>query len=352
MQVIATPKGPGSKRKFPNKGRIRYEGRNVGGTYSAKYLGTLVANTACTTPEVRSRIRKATAALTKLARHVWNQGLTLELKVQLYLALVRSVLCYGLECWHLTAGNIRDLEQFQNRALRWLAKAPAHKTHETSRDLRTRLGVPTVHSWIRLQRLQWLQTCIRHPEHHAQALCALFGSLPWDPVTPTVKEVPFLAQLADDLQALFPTIPATAQGRLTNEALQALGKATKPTVQSVLTAVSTHERGSAPIFGPRNAPTHACAQCNASFDTKQRLALHQWSAHGTRNDWRGMISEPVCPFCRGTFASLETARRHLARNVCGLRPAAGTNPIPPTPAPAPIGTLGTLRHWLGAPAHE
>ena len=72
VQVIATAKAPGSEGKFPNKGRFRYEGRNMGGAYLAKYLGALVANTGCVTPEVRSRIRKATAALTKLARRAWT----------------------------------------------------------------------------------------------------------------------------------------------------------------------------------------------------------------------------------------------------------------------------------------
>ena len=184
IQMLIQPMGTGRRRRFPNCGNLHYNGKSISGTRPAKYIGALISRTGSCRVEVTSRIRKATAALTKTARHVWNQRMTLALKVQLYVALVRSVLCFGLECWHLTASHYRELEQFQNRALRWLAKAPAHKTHESNESLRTRLQVPTVESWLRLRRLKWLQDCTRAPEHRAQALCALFAQLTGTPPRP------------------------------------------------------------------------------------------------------------------------------------------------------------------------
>ena len=344
VQIITAPCGRGSKRRFPNKGRVRYAGRNVGGTYTAKYLGTLVAHTGCVTTEVRARIRKAMAALTKLARYVWNQHIPLELKVALYLSLIRSILCYGLECWHLQHGHLRELEQFQMRALRWLAKAPAHKTHETNEHLRTRLKVPTVESWVRYRRLTWLQDCVRHPMHHAQALCALFGGVAWDPLPPTFETVPYLQLLEQDLELLFPQGDHEGD-TIAPSLLQALGTATDTALRALLSFRSTHERGSAPVFGPRNAPIYKCTQCSAAFDTEQRLAVHAWSTHGTRNMWRAMIQEPQCPFCRCNFASLETAKRHVSRNVCGLRVAPAAAP----PPPSTLTTQPTLHRWATQP---
>ena len=73
MQILVEPRGAGCKRKFPNQGKARRKGRTIGGTRAAKYLGALFARTGSRTKEVRSRILKATSALTKVARRMWNR---------------------------------------------------------------------------------------------------------------------------------------------------------------------------------------------------------------------------------------------------------------------------------------
>ena len=346
IQVVAAPRGKGCKKRFPNKGKVRFAGRTLGGHHTAKYLGTIISKTGSYAAEVRNRISKATAALVKVGRHMWNKPLPLGLKVQLYLALVRSILGYGLECTTPTKGQWRDLEHVQMRALRWLAKSPAHKSHETNEELRRRLQVPTVASWTRLTRLRWLQTALKKPEDHAQVLCALFGTLPWDPWPPTTGKLPYLAQLATDLEQVFGGTATTSAGHLREEYLEQLLRAPDSALQGVLTYHSEHERGAARYFGPLNAPTWVCDTCRAPFDAAQKLAVHQWAAHRTRNPWRAMVTTPQCPFCLGTFASVEIAKRHVTKNVCGLRepaPAASTG----TSARAPDITLDSWFRPVG-----
>ena len=78
-------------------------------------------------------------------------------------------LVYGLECWALTRGQMRDIEHCQTRALRWLARSPAHLYNESNEELRQRLQVPTVESWLRLARLRWLRSALRKPAARSQA---------------------------------------------------------------------------------------------------------------------------------------------------------------------------------------
>lgn len=326
-QLMVQGLGKGRKRRFPHKGDLYYEGRLVKSKPVAKYLGTLLAASGSHTHEVRSRVSKATTALSRVARGVWRHAIGLELKVRLYLTLVRSVLCYGTECWHLNKTQLRMLEQVQNRALRWASKAPSHITHETSEALRERLRVPTVESWIRLARLRWLRKALRAPELHQQALCALFGSTQWDAQPPTVSSLGHLAQMRDDLEALFGTCDLTPAGRIAESTLARLRDASETALEGVLSYTSTAERQQTRLIGPRNRPVHQCSTCAASFDTLQRKALHEYSAHGHRNARRAVVTEARCPYCEGTFASLETARRHVVGNVCGMVPLA------PTPAP-------------------
>ena len=216
------------------------------------------------------------------------------------------------------------LEQAQNRALRWASKAPSHLTHETSEALRGRLRVPRVESWIRLARLRWLSRALRAPELHQQALCALFGSTRRDVQPPTIHSLGHLAQMRDDLAALFGTCELTPEGRIAETMLARLRDVDETALEAVLSYVSTAERQQTRLIGPRNRPMHQCGTCDATFDALQRKALHEYSAHGVRNARRAVVTASQRPYCEGTFASLETARRHVVGNVCGLVPAEPT----------------------------
>lgn len=344
VQILMQPMGTGSKRLFPNKGQLRYEGKLIGGPHHAKYLGALLTKTGTHGPEVQARLAKAVATLVRLGKHVWGHVGTLQLKVRLYEALVRSVLLYGMECWGLTKGQLRQLEQFQNRALRWIVRSPAHISHESNEALRRRLGVCTVESQLRVMRLKWLRAALNAPEHHLQPLCALFGTLPWDDSPPTIHDLPLLALIHDDVAACRGSCEVDERGALTVETLAAVQQLTVSDIEALRTYDSTVERGTTRQYGPPNEPKLQCTLCDKAFDTEQRMALHMFAAHKVKNTWRALIVEPKCPFCHSHFATLETARRHVVKNVCGLRQA----PIPPVnpgnpPAPASQGQ--DLRRW-------
>ena len=146
------------------------------------------------------------------------------LKRDLYQTLIRSVLVYGLDTGVISATQMARLESFQTRALRWLAKTPSHLQHETSADLRMRLGVPTVESHLRRCRLKWLRDSLASPEEHLQVLTSLFGSLPWHRKRLTWEETPMLRCLRADLLALGSFTAETLTGIPTPETLQAIAR--------------------------------------------------------------------------------------------------------------------------------
>ena len=243
------------------------------------------------------------------------------LKVRLYCSLIRSILTYGLECWALARGQLRQLEQCQMRALRWLARSPARRSHESNQALRERLGVPTIESWLRVARLRRLRTALKHPREPQQALCALLGAIPWDPEAPTVTCLPYLAQMRVDIAQCCGACPLTDDGNISAEALSNIQECTEDKLVALLSYESSVERGNTRLIGPRNEPHLSCDRCNKRFDTAQRLALHKYSAHQQHNVWRKLVDTSRCPFCRRNFASVEIAKRHVTRNVCGLREA-------------------------------
>ena len=164
-----------------------------------------------------------------------------------------------------------------------------------------------------------------------QVLTSLFGSLPWHRKKLTWDEIPMLRCLRADLLALGSFTADTLTGIPSPQTLQDISRLGDADIDACLVFKSTCERSSKVRFGPRNAPVHRCDRCEQAFDTTQRLELHRYSRHGIRNRWRASVSEPVCHGCRAHFASLETARRHITADVCGL-----AHSTAPPPAPAPV----------------
>ena len=149
--------------------------------------------------------------------------------------------------------------------------------------------------------------------------------------------------MRDDITACFGSCALTAEGSISEKVLRKVAEATEAQFNALYTFWSSVERGSARFIGPRNLPHHECNRCDMKFDTLQRLAVHMFAAHRQRNPWRALIQEPECPFCQRHFATVEIAKRHVTRNVCGRRVA------PPPEADTGMSTAvsqGSLSEWM------
>ena len=83
------------------------------------YLGSNISSNLSLDTELNMRIGKASAAMTRLTKRVWeNTMLTIKTKTQVYQACVLSTLLYGSESWTLYTRQERRLNAFHLRCLR------------------------------------------------------------------------------------------------------------------------------------------------------------------------------------------------------------------------------------------
>ena len=123
-----------------------------------RYLGSIFTNNATAHKETASRVQKASVVYHKLSV-IWKSGsLKLKAKLALFRSLVISVLLYGMEARTLTKGNITQMERFQNRRLRRIAKMQAYSESAASNlQVQVRYEQPSIESQLRRRRLRLLQ---------------------------------------------------------------------------------------------------------------------------------------------------------------------------------------------------
>jgi hypothetical protein len=146
-----------------------------------KYLGTLVGNRGGATIEVMRRIQIAAPIFSRL-RPIWNSTLLpLTLKLRLFSAVVASVLLYNSQCWAVTANDLRLLEGFYFRCLRYLTRrircplqsnaVVVDKASKT--DVFRVANVPTVAALLRERRLRWLGHLLRAGRQDTARQCLM-----------------------------------------------------------------------------------------------------------------------------------------------------------------------------------
>ena len=113
------------------------------------YLGVVVSYGPFERQSCAYRIKAATGNKHRLAKILHCKRLSLNQRVRLYVACVRSSLLYGQHAVGVTAEVMRKLEQFDSRALRAIARAPAHLTKESTVHLRERLKVDSPTTTLR-----------------------------------------------------------------------------------------------------------------------------------------------------------------------------------------------------------
>ncbi|CAE7235660.1 Pol, partial [Symbiodinium sp. CCMP2456] len=105
------------------------------------YLGVVASYTGFELQALRHRQKAAAQNRQRLLKFLHSKILSLRQRTRLYRACVVSSLLYGLHAVGVTTQMLRDIEASDSRALRAIARSPAHLYHESTVKLRQRLQV-------------------------------------------------------------------------------------------------------------------------------------------------------------------------------------------------------------------
>ena len=312
----------GGKVDIPGVGEIKV-------VTQGKYLGVMIgAKQTAVNEDISRRVRQAGSAMGRLGK-IWRmEGLSLARKVQLYLALVRSVLLYAGEVFVYSVSQLQRLEALQSRHLRLIAKSTAHMTRESNEDLRSRLGVPSIESYLAWKRLGWWRKLLNSTEL-VTTRASILGKMEDETGFPTPSTSSTLRQLSLDLTRLVGCMDWQEGGaqmcrykngdvRIDMQSLNFLADLPKAQLRVVTEFVSRVERRNLVKAGPRPEPTHECEVCGTKWGTYASLMTHQSSAHGKRDPWRALVEENKCKLCGKIFATKRNAQLHVQR-VCKFK---------------------------------
>ena len=113
--------------------------------------------------DITSRIGKAASAMYRLSNELFRKHrISIQTKINMYRALVVSVLLYGSEAWATTIADRRRLDVFDMRCQRRLQRV-FWQQHISNHSIRERTKQPTTSSLLRQRRLRWFGHLHRMP---------------------------------------------------------------------------------------------------------------------------------------------------------------------------------------------
>ena len=102
---------------------------------SFKYLGGIISKSA---EELKTRIAKATLAMTKLTV-IWRSNqINPKAKINLYTSLVRSILLYGCQSWTSTVDTERRIRAFETKSYRKILRI-TYRERKTNEFVKTKI---------------------------------------------------------------------------------------------------------------------------------------------------------------------------------------------------------------------
>ena len=92
---------------------ISISGTNLNAVEHFTYLGSVIPKDATVSKDLDNHLFKASSSFGRLSKRAWQSHLLhLSLKIQVYRAIVVSILLYDAETWALYGKQIRLLEWF------------------------------------------------------------------------------------------------------------------------------------------------------------------------------------------------------------------------------------------------
>ncbi len=261
----------------------------------AKYLGVQSQAYGRSHVEISKRISSARQVHNRLASVIWRSHFVPTVfKVYLWCSLVQSVLLYATFIWVLTNAQLRNLETFQLRCLRHLAKSPVHLTGESNRRLRERLRVFTVVSVLRYRRITWYQKVLRAKiigdvkDVHHLVVTVLFGIFDFELGCSSKPNRPRWKQFCTDIIALHNAISDEYPGMK----LQSL-------LAFALTEISTDKV-------PLSLDTLRWVVSLSQKSVRSVLSYHDEA-------WMGTNDFVPCPVCGLQFKGVGGMKGHLTK---------------------------------------
>ena len=130
---------------------------------SFTYLGALITNDGSSSRDIASRIAKAASAMYRLSNPLFRKHrISIHAKINMYRALVVSVLLYGSEAWATTLADRRRLDVFDMPCQRRLPRV-FWQQHISNHSIRECTKQPTASSLLRQRRLRWFGHLHRMP---------------------------------------------------------------------------------------------------------------------------------------------------------------------------------------------
>ena len=136
------------------KPAILMQGEVVPETCEFKYLGSTIQKHGDCGTEVKRRTQAGWNSWRKVTGVMCDRRMPNELKGNVYKAVVRPAMMYGMETVPLTKKQERELEVTEMRMLRWTLGL-TKLDRERNENVRERLGVEEISRKIRESRLRW-----------------------------------------------------------------------------------------------------------------------------------------------------------------------------------------------------
>ena len=120
-----------------------------------KYLGTMITEDLTDKCDVIKRIRLARVAWENSASFLRDNRISLNVRKNLFQAIITSILTYGAECWALRRDDARKLKNFYNRCVRKILGRKYGDGWSTMDNCKW-LGVLPMQAILDWKVLQWI----------------------------------------------------------------------------------------------------------------------------------------------------------------------------------------------------
>ena len=128
-----------------------------------KYIRSLITNDGSSSRDITSRIAKAASTMYRLSNPLFcKHHISIQTKINMYRALVVSVLLYGSEAWATTLADRRRPDVFEMHCQRRLLRV-FWQQHISNHSIRERTKQPTASSLLRQRRISWFGHLHRMP---------------------------------------------------------------------------------------------------------------------------------------------------------------------------------------------
>ena len=142
-------------RKIYHEPHIFVNDEPLKSTDYSTYLGSTRSREVNIDVEVDNRLSKANTAFGRLRKKMWDQrGISQEIKLRVYMAVVLTVLLYACESLTVYSRHARKLNHFHTKCLRIILSIKwQYMVPDTEVLMRT--GIPSFHTMLQKAQVRW-----------------------------------------------------------------------------------------------------------------------------------------------------------------------------------------------------